>query len=101
MGKKNFTAKKLVFVFCVVLCIFVVTTVVYAGSLTPPSLPSATMYTLDDIYARLTTNAVAGSHSLSTTTSPAGSFHTLTQIYNAIPTIYPTDLLASSTYLGV
>lgn len=82
-------------------CVLVV--VVYAGNLTPPGSQSAQSYTLGDIYKRLTSNTVttAGNHSLSTTTSPASSFYTLTQIYNAIPTINPADFLSTSTYLGV
>lgn len=82
-----------------------VATVVYAsGSLTAPSgTPSATSYTLDDIYARLTTNAAAssGSHYLSTTTSPSASFRSLTEIYNAIPTISASKVTTGTTYLGV
>jgi hypothetical protein len=77
---------------------------VYAGSLTPPSgTPSGTGYTLGDIYVRLTTNTISseGSHDISSTSSPSSTFHTLTEIYNAIPTIYSGDFLASSTYLGV
>src|SRR5450755_69744 len=75
----------------------------HAGSLTPIATPAATMYTLGDIYTRLTTNATStsGNHSLSTTTAPASSFHTLTEIYNAIPTIDPTKVLTGTSYLGV
>ena len=73
----------------------------YAGSLTPPGSPSATMNTLDDIYTKLTTNTNAGTHSLSTTTTPTGTFHTLTQIYGAIPTIDATKILTGTSYLGI
>lgn len=74
-----------------------------AGSLTPSGTPAPTFYTLNDIYTRLITNATstAGNHSLSITTSPATSMHTLTEIYNAIPTIDPTKVLTGTTYLGV
>jgi hypothetical protein len=68
-----------------------------AGSLTAPSgSPSAQSYTLSDIYNKLTSgvDAVSGGHYLSTTTLPAGSFRTLTEIYNAIP---GTLSLANST----
>jgi len=82
-----------------------VATVVYAsGSLTAPSgTPSATSYTLDDIYTRLTANAAAssGSHYLSTTTSPSASFRSLTEIYDAIPTISASKVVTGTTYLGV
>lgn len=74
-----------------------------AGTLTPPSPIAPSMYSLSDIYNRLITNiaATSGNHSLSTTTAPAGTFRTLTEIYDAIPTIIPGDFLASSTYFGV
>ncbi|MEK7609687.1 MAG: DUF1566 domain-containing protein [Patescibacteria group bacterium] len=74
-----------------------------AGSLTPSSAPAANGYTLSGIYNRLITNtsAVSGSHSFAPTTTPQSTFPTLIDIYNAIPTIYPTDFLASSTYLGI
>lgn len=83
--------------------LLVVAAVAQAGSLSPLAAPAATSYTLEDIYKRLSANTAAteANHTLSTTTSPASTFYTLTQIYNAIPTIYATDLLATSTYLGV
>ena len=85
------------------LSLLVVFTFVKAGTLTPSASPAATSYTLGDIYTRLITNAsaIAGNHDLSATTTPQATFPTLTSIYNAIPTIYAGDLLASSTYLGV
>ena len=76
----------------------------FAGSITSPGgAPAATSYTLSDIFTRLTANIAAtlSNHSLSPTTTPQASFHSLTDIYNAIPTIYAGDFLASSTYLGV
>lgn len=65
-------------------------------------IPQPTMYTLNDIYARLTTNATASSHTL----TPSGSQSTmvvrsLSEIYNAIPTIDPTKVLTGTTYLGI
>lgn len=83
--------------------LFVVFTLAQAGSLLPLSAPTATSYTLSDIFTRLTTNssATAGSHSFNATTTPTSTFQTLTDIYNAIPTIYATDFLATSTYLSV
>lgn len=61
------------------------------------------MYTLTDIYNRLTTNATAteGNHSLSSSENPAGTMYTLKQIYEAIPTIDATKILQGTTYLGV
>jgi len=87
----------------ILLSLLVIFTVVKAGTLTPSASPAATSYTLGDIYTRLITNAsaTAGNHDLNATTTPGATFPTLTSIYNAIPTIYATDLLATSTYLGV
>lgn len=52
----------------------------------PTSVPSATGYTLEDIYQKLTNNtsATEGDHDLTSATSPATMMHTLTDIYNAI-----------------
>src|SRR3989338_2159873 len=87
----------------ILLSLLVIFTVVKAGPLSPSASPAATSYTLQDIYTRLITNAsaTAGNHDLNATTTPGATFPTLTSIYNAIPTIYAGDLLASSTYLGV
>lgn len=76
---------------------------VRAGSLTPSGAPVASGYTLGDIYVRLATNATAtaGNHDLATTTSPIGTFYTLTQIYNAIPTINAALVKLGTPYLGV
>lgn len=76
---------------------------VRAGSLTPSGAPAASGYTLGDIYVRLATNATAtaGNHDLATTTAPTGTFYTLAQIYNSIPTIDATLVKLGITYLGV
>lgn len=77
---------------------------IQAGSITPPGgSPAATSYTLTDIFNKITRNVAvtAGNHSLSPTTTPGASFHSLADIYNAIPTIYAGDFLSTSTYLGV
>ncbi|MFH1255467.1 MAG: hypothetical protein V1667_03290 [bacterium] len=76
---------------------------VRAGSLTPSGAPAASGYTLGDIYVRLSSNAAAtaGNHDLATTTSPSGTFYTLTQIYNSIPTIDPLTVKLGTSYLGV
>lgn len=76
-------------------------TVSYAGSLTPSATPSATFYTLGDIYNKLTTGATTteANHSLSTSTSPASSFYTFTKIYNAVPP--PLSLSDSTTTVPV
>ena len=82
---------------------FISTKDVQAGSLSPSSAPASNGYTLSDIFNRLITNAtaVSGSHDFAPTTTPKSTFPTLIDIYNAIPTIYATDFLASSTYFGV
>ncbi|MCX6713315.1 MAG: hypothetical protein NTY66_03870, partial [Candidatus Vogelbacteria bacterium] len=78
-------------------------TSVRAGSLSPLTGPGASGYTLSNIYDRLTSNAsaTAGDHPFAPSGAPAGSFHTLTEIYNSIPTIDASKLLTSATYLGV
>lgn len=84
----------------------IVTTATYAiGTLTPQGTPgSNTQYTLNDIYTRLTTNTTAteGSGLFATPSgTPVESFLTLTEIYNAIPTIDPSKVALGTTYLGV
>lgn len=102
MYKKPGTISKILII--VLLFNFLSLNTLYAGSITAPGgSPSATSYTLTDIFNRIKTNAVAtlGNHSLSPTTTPQSSYHSLTEIYNALPTIYASDFLASSTYLGI
>jgi len=97
---KNFIQGSLV----VLISVFIIFTVVQAGTITPPSgTPGAQFYTLSEIYTRLTTNATStvGGHSFTFADSLAGTGRTLTEIYNAIPTIDPTKLLDTATYLGV
>ncbi|MFA6896816.1 MAG: hypothetical protein WCQ96_00800 [Patescibacteria group bacterium] len=74
-----------------------------AGSLAPSASPSGTMYTLNDIYTRLTTNATAteGSHNLASSLSPSATMRTLKEIYNAIPTIAANTVKVGTTYLGI
>jgi hypothetical protein len=74
-----------------------------AGSLTPGANPASSMYTLSDIYTRLTTNATAteGGHSFSPAGSPASSMRSLKEIYDAIPTIVAGTVKSGTTYLGV
>ncbi len=92
-----------VFLFLVISVVTFGTLASYAAPLTPSASPAALGYTLSDVFDRLTTNvsAVAGAHSFTPTTTPQSTFPTLAQIYDAIPTIYPGDFLASSTYLGI
>jgi len=87
----------------VIIAVAIVSTIVKAGDLQPPGSPAATMYTLSDIYTRLTTNATSteGDHLFSPLASPASSMYTLTQIYNAIPTIVANTVKKGISYLGV
>jgi len=76
--------------------------VAQAGTITPPvGVPSAQFYTLSNIWTRLTTNETAGDHLFTFADSLVGSGKTLTEIYNAIPTINPSKLLNDTTYLGI
>lgn len=75
----------------IILPTLVVAVVAYAGSLTPPSgTPTATSYTLEDIYQKLVsgTDATEADHDLSTTAAPAATFYTLTQLYTAVDTLW-------------
>lgn len=74
-----------------------------AGSLSPSAAPGGTMYTLNDIYARLTTNATAteGDHDILSALSPAATMYTLKEVYEAIPTIVAGTVKTGTTYLGI
>jgi len=74
-----------------------------AGSLSPSAAPGGTMYTLNDIYTRLTTNATAteGDHNLLSALSPAATMHTLKEVYEAIPTIVAGTVKTGTSYLGI
>jgi len=87
----------------VIIAVAIIFGIVKAGNLEPPGSPAATMYTLSDIYTRLTTNATSteGDHLFSPSASPASSMYTLTQIYNAIPTIVANTVKLGTSYLGV
>ena len=88
----------------VLISVLIIFTVVKAGTITPPGgEPSAQFYTLSEIYTRLTTNGTAteGGHDFNFSDTLAGTGRTLTEIYNAIPTINPSKLLDDTTYLGI
>ena len=88
-----------------IVAVLITTTAVQAiGTLTPSGTAGDnTQYTLNDIYARLTTNATAlvGSGSMSIPGSVTASFRTLSEIYDAIPTIDATKVATGTSYLGV
>lgn len=74
------------------------------GSLSPSGTAGdATQYTLNDIYTKLTVNTSTStkSGSISLPESAIATFRTLTEIYNAIPTIDATKVATGTTYLGV
>lgn len=102
-AKYKISLKKIAKTTMLILPMLAVFTLAEAGSLSPLSAPSATSYTLEDIYNRLysNTSATAGNHTLSTANSPAGTFYTLTQIYNAIPAILAGTVKLGTSYLGV
>ncbi|MDD5463514.1 MAG: hypothetical protein PHG00_18215 [Methylococcales bacterium] len=90
----------------VLISVLIIFTVVKAGTITPPSgggEPSAKFYTISEIYTRLTTNAAAteGSHDFTFSDSLASTGRTLTEIYNAIPTIVANTVKLGTSYLGV
>jgi hypothetical protein len=89
--------------FLVSLALLSAVSFVKAGNLNSPGSPSSTGYSLEDIYQRLTTNASVeeGSHSFTPAGDPAGSFHTLTELYEAIPTVLPETVKLGTSYLGV
>jgi hypothetical protein len=91
------------FVVILITIVLSVAITVNAGSLTPTTEPAVGSYTLKDIFNRLSTNATAisGDHDFSPTTTPQSIFPTLTEIYEAIPTIDPTRLFSGTSYLGV
>jgi hypothetical protein len=74
-----------------------------AGNLDSPGSPGATMFTVNDIFQKLTTNqnAIEGDHSFAPSADPASSFHTLKEIYEAIPTIDPLKIKQNESYLGI
>jgi|WetSurMetagenome_2_1015567.scaffolds.fasta_scaffold01475_2 hypothetical protein len=94
--------------FTVVISVLVIVFFAHAGTLTPPGsaasngIPTSTSYTLANIYTRLTTNdtATEAGHVFSPAASPAGTFYTLKQIYDAIPTILTDQVLSGTSYLG-
>jgi hypothetical protein len=92
-----------------VLATVIVAGVAYAGSLTPPqgTTPTNNYRTLGDIRAKLTNFALnpSATHSVSTTTSPAGSFYTLGDIYGLLTAentrLIPNNIRRNVTIFGV
>ncbi|MDD3284107.1 MAG: DUF1566 domain-containing protein [Patescibacteria group bacterium] len=88
-----------------VLVILITFSITKAGDLFPSGtsiLP--TFYTLGDIYDKLTDNTTSadeGDHDLTSSATPASTFHTLKDIYEAIPTIDADKMLTTADYMGV
>lgn len=76
---------------------------VRAGNLDSPDSPASTMYTLGDIYGRLTTNQTAteADHDFAPSADPVSSLRTLKEIYEAIPTIEADKVKSGTSYLGI
>ncbi len=74
-----------------------------AGNLSPDATSAPTFFTLTDIWNRLTDNSEAteADHDLTTSASPASTFKTLKQIYEAIPTIVAGTVKSGTSYLGI
>ena len=87
----------------VLVSIFLVAAIARAGNMAPSGVPAASGYTLGDIFTRLTTNATSTEeiHGFAPGASPAGSLHSLTDIYAAIPAIDASQVLSGTSYLGV
>jgi len=77
--------------------------VVVAGSLTPSANTSVPNFvTVSDLYNKVTNNTFSAStHTVSTTTAPASSMYTVSQVYNAIPTLDASKIATGTTYMGV
>ena len=77
--------------------------VVFAGSLNSSVNTGTTNFlTLSDLYNKIVNNTYSTStHSLSTTSVPASTMHTLAEIYNAIPTIDAGTIINGITVMGV
>ncbi|MDD3284938.1 MAG: DUF1566 domain-containing protein [Patescibacteria group bacterium] len=88
-----------------VLVILITFSITKAGDLFPSGtsiLP--TFYTLGDVYNKLidnTTSADEGDHDLTLSATPTSTFHTLKEIYEAIPTIDANKMLTTADYMGV
>lgn len=76
----------------------------FAGSLTPSATPASVMYTLDGIYNKIIDNTVSATEAAQSFTTPgtaAATFHTLKEIFEALPTLDATKIASGTTYMGV
>ena len=103
INKKSFVLSTITVLISVVL---VVTFVNAASNLTVPDValscgsPIASMKTLEDIYQRVVAGTAAGSHNLTPASSPAGTMHTLSEIFNAIPNVDYSQILDTYSLMG-
>ena len=83
--------------------VLVIGGVVFAGSLTPSvSTNTSNFVTLSDLYNKIIDNTYSNStHSVSTTSAPVSTMYSLSDIYNAIPTISTYIIINSATIMGV
>ena len=77
--------------------------VVWAGSLTPiTNSPEATYISLQDIFDKLTTNSTTIEKSFNPSSgTDTPTMKTLSEIFDAIPVISSSTILASTTYMRV
>ena len=69
-----------------VVSVFIGFLIVFAGNLNPTSAPGTTMYTLEQIYCKMTGCTPVTPHSLDSPGNPTtGTMYTLEQVYNAAP----------------
>lgn len=91
----------------VLISVLIISTVVKAGTITPPSgggEPSAKFYTISEIYNFVTNNttAIEGGHDFTFSDSLAGTGRTLTEIYDALASLISADKVKlGTTYLNV
>lgn len=89
----------------VLISVLIIFGIVRAGTITPPSgTPTATFYSLSEIYNFITSNTAAteASPALDFSSSLTGTHYTLTQIYNALAgLISAAQVKLGTTYLGV
>ena len=77
--------------------------VAFAGSLTPSvNISTPNFVTLSDIYNKILNNTyTVSTHLVSTTSAPVSSMNTLSDIWNAIPTISAGTIINGTTIMGV
>lgn len=87
-----------------IVTILVIGIIVFAGSLNPSSTPTPSGYTLGDVYNLIVNNSTttASSHSLATSTSPALTFHSTSEIYALLANLIQRENVQTGiTYLGI